>query len=71
MSRFYRWEDAIQLKEIAMEIRDIRVEFGQPNAEVEEFLRLCSQRGSNIPGEPKLAKAFLDVILKNSNNKDV
>jgi hypothetical protein len=29
---------------------------------VERFLHYCSLRGANAPGEPKLAKAFLDEI---------
>jgi hypothetical protein len=64
VARYFRWEEADQLKEIAIEIRDLRAEFGQPNAEVDRFLHNCSLRGSNVPGEPKLAKAFLDEILR-------
>jgi hypothetical protein len=64
VARYFQWEEADQLKEIAIEIRDLRAEFGQPNAEVDRFLHNCSLRGSNVPGEPKLAKTFLDEILR-------
>jgi hypothetical protein len=47
---------------MALEIRDLRAEFGQPNTLAEGFLHYCSLRGSNVPGEPTLAKAFLDEI---------
>ncbi len=46
----------------------LRAEFGQPNAQVDRFLHYCSIRGSNVPGEPKLAKALLDEILKEKAN---
>ena len=63
-ARYFPWEEAEQLQEIAIEIRDLRAEFGQPNARVDRFLHYCSLRGSNVPGEPKLAKEFLDEILR-------
>jgi hypothetical protein len=58
------WKDGENLKEIARQIRALRGEFGQPNPLVERFLLYCSLRGPNVPGEPKLAKAFLDEIEK-------
>jgi hypothetical protein len=61
VARCFQWEEAGQLQEIAIEIRNLRAEFGQPNAQVDRFLHYCSLRGS-VPGEPKLAKAFLDEI---------
>jgi hypothetical protein len=63
VARYFQWEEAEKLKEIAIEIRDLRAEFGQPNAEVDRFLQNCSLRGSNVPGEPKLAKPLLAEIL--------
>ena len=62
LARYYEWEEATQVKEIAMEIRAIRAEFGQPNPLVERFLHYLSLRGANVPGEPKLARAFLNEI---------
>jgi len=41
VARYLQWEEAEQLKEIAIEIRDLRAEFGQPNAEVDGFLHNC------------------------------
>lgn len=58
------WKDGESLKEIAQQIRALRGEFGQRNPLVERFLHYCSLRGPNVPGEPKLAKAFLDGIQK-------
>src|SRR6059058_3070052 len=63
-----QWDEAEQLKEIANKIQELRAEFGQPNAQVDRFLHYCSIRGSNVPGEPKLAKALLDEILKEKAN---
>ena len=59
---YLHWEDAERLKEIALEIRGLRTEFGLANPIVERFLHYCSLRDSNIPGEPKLAKRFLEEI---------
>ena len=64
LARYYRWDEAERLKETALEIRGFRAEFGQPNKLAERFLHYCSLRGSNVPGEPKVAKAFLDEIRR-------
>ena len=40
----------------------MRMEFGRPNPLVERFFHYCSLRGAHAPGEPKLAKAFLNEI---------
>lgn len=63
-AKYLRWEAGQHLKEIALEIRVLRAEFGQPNPLVERFLHYCSLRGANIPGEPKLANAFLGEIQR-------
>jgi hypothetical protein len=57
--RYWVWPEAKRLKELAQEIRSIRMGFGQIDENCERFLQLCSLRGSNIPGEPKLAAEFL------------
>jgi hypothetical protein len=49
---------------MALEIRAFRPEFGQLNTPVERFLHYASLRGSNVPGEPKIAKTFLDEIRR-------
>jgi hypothetical protein len=56
------WREAEQLREIAKEIHEIRAEFGQPNETCERFLRLCSERGENLQGEPKRAMKFLSIL---------
>lgn len=61
-SRYLSWPVAEDLRRRAKQIHILRLEFGQPNSLVERFLHYCSMRGANVPGEPKLAKAFLDEI---------
>ena len=63
-AKYLRWEDGQHLKEMALEIRSLRAEFGRPNPLVERFFHYCSLRGGNVPGEPKLARAFLDEIQR-------
>ena len=63
-AKFLHCENGKRLREIAHQIRDLRAEFGRSNPLVERFLHYCSLRGPNVPGEPKLAKAFLDQIEK-------
>lgn len=63
-AKYLHWEDGECLKEIALQIRALRAEFGQPDRLVERFLHFCSLRGANVPGEPKLAKAFLEEIRR-------
>jgi hypothetical protein len=59
---FLHWDEATRLKEIAEEIHEIRAEFGQPNETCERFLKLCSEHGQNLPGEPKRAAKFLSLL---------
>jgi hypothetical protein len=63
--RYWVWPEAKRLKELALEIKSIRQEFGQANENCERFLRTCSLCGSNVPGEPRLATAFLADIDRN------
>lgn len=60
--RYLQWDEGQYLREIARQIHVLREEFGQPNPLVELFLDYCSLRGSNVPGEPKLAQSLLDRI---------
>jgi len=62
--RYLAWEDADRLAQMALEIRHLRSEFGQPSPLVERFFDYVSLRGANVPGEPKLAKAFLEEIRR-------
>jgi len=61
-SKYLHWSEAEQLKNIAHEIRSIRLGFGDSNSQVERSLHYCSLRGANVPGEPKLAQALLDEV---------
>lgn len=61
-SKYLFWSEAEQLKNIAVEIQCIRKEFGESNPKVERFLHHCSLRGSNLPGEPRLAQSLLDEL---------
>ena len=63
-SSYFFWAEAEQLKTIASEIRSIRQDFGESNPDVERFMHYCSLRGSNVPGEPRLAQALLTELGK-------
>jgi hypothetical protein len=57
--RYWAWPEAKRLKDLALEIKSLRHEFGRANELCDRSIQLCSLRGSNVPGEPKLAAAFL------------
>jgi len=57
--RYWAWPEAKRLKDLALEIKSLRHEFGRANELCDQFIQLFSLRGSNVPGEPKLAAAFL------------
>jgi hypothetical protein len=61
------WYEGEQLKSIAAEIRSIRQDFGEQNPDVERFLHHCSLRGSNLPGEPRLAQSLLEELESGSS----
>ena len=63
--RYLVWPEARRLRDLAQEIRLVRLEFGEANEDCDRFLELCSLRGSNVPGEPKLAAAFLSGMGQN------
>jgi hypothetical protein len=60
--KYSDWPEARRLNDLAREIDSRRRDFGNPNQICERFLQLCSLRGSNVQGEPKLAAKFLDAI---------
>lgn len=62
--RYWGWPEAKRLKNLAQEIMFLRLEFGQTNERCERFIQLCSLRGPNVPGEPKLAAEFLADLSK-------
>lgn len=62
--RYWGWPEAKRLKTLAHEIKSLRLEFGQTEEHCERFIQLCSLRGPNVPGEPKLAAEFLAALSK-------
>ena len=56
------WPEAAQLRELAFALQSILAQDGIANPLIEQFLDLCSMHGENDPGEPRLARAFLDHI---------
>jgi hypothetical protein len=66
-SKYLFWSEAERLKSMAGEIRSIRYDFGESNVNVERFLHYCSLRGSNVPGEPRLAQTLLDELESGSS----
>jgi hypothetical protein len=42
LARYYQWDEAERVKEMAREIRTCRAEFGQPNTLAERFLYYSS-----------------------------
>ena len=60
--RYLKWPEADRLKGMVEEIRALRLEFGMPNELCERFAYYHSLRGPNVPGEPKLARQFLDEL---------
>ena len=57
--RYWNWPEARRVVEMAEEIRALRSEAGELSNLAERLLYFRSLRGSNVPGEPKLAKKFL------------
>jgi hypothetical protein len=62
VARYLRWPEAEQLRELAFALQSILAQSGESDPLVEQFLDLCSMHGESNPGEPKLARAFLDHI---------
>jgi hypothetical protein len=56
------WPAAARLRELAFALQSILAQNEEADALCEQFLDLCSIHGENDPGEPKLARAFLNEI---------
>lgn len=56
------WPEADELKLIAGEIKALTSEFGQSHPLAEKLFEYCAMRGSNVKGEPKLARQFLTEL---------
>lgn len=58
------WPEAARLRELALGLQSVFAQQERQNALCEEFLDLCTIHGESDPGEPKLARAFLERIEK-------
>ena len=56
------WPEAARLRELALALQNIFAQQEQRNALCDEFLDLCSMHGESHPGEPRLARLFLNRI---------
>jgi len=56
------WPEAARLRELAFALQAILAQSGEQDALCDQFLDLCSIHGENDPGEPRLARAFLQEI---------
>lgn len=60
--RYFEWPEAEELTRNAHEIQSLKAQFGHSNDFSERFLHYCEMRGPQVPGEPKLARQFLEEI---------
>jgi hypothetical protein len=56
------WPAAARLRELAFALQAILNQAGERNSLCDEFLDLCTIHGENNPGEPRLARIFLERI---------
>jgi len=60
------WPEAAQLRELAFALQAIHAQDNESSPLVEHFLDLCTMHGESNPGEPRLARNFLDHIAAES-----
>jgi hypothetical protein len=58
------WPEAARLRELALALQGIFAQSEEQNPLCDEFLDLCTIHGESDPGEPRLARAFLQRIEK-------
>ncbi len=56
------WPEAAQLRHLAFALQALLAQQEESNPLCDQFLDLCSIHGENDPGEPRLARAFLQEI---------
>jgi hypothetical protein len=56
------WPEAAQLRHLAFALQAILAQQEESNPLCDQFLDLCSIHGESDPGEPRLARAFLNEI---------
>ena len=62
IARYRAWPEAARLRELAFALQSILAQSGASDPLCDQFLDLCSIHGENDPGEPKLARGFLNQI---------
>jgi hypothetical protein len=67
--RYWNWPEAQHVIEMAEQIQALRSEAGESNSLAERLLYFRSLRGSNVPGEPKLAKKLLEEAGKSPETR--
>lgn len=60
--KYRPWPEAARLRELAFALQSILAQSEETDFLCDQFLDLCSIHGENDPGEPKLARAFLNEI---------
>jgi hypothetical protein len=58
------WPEAAQLRHLAFALQAILAQQEESSALCDQFLDLCSIHGESDPGEPRLARAFLNEIAQ-------
>jgi hypothetical protein len=66
VAKYRAWPEAARLRELAFAVQAILAQSGESDALCDQFLDLCSIHGENDPGEPRLARAFLNEIAGGS-----
>ena len=56
------WLEAEQLRALALGLQQLFAQHERDNPLADEFLDLCTIHGESNPGEPRLARAFLNRI---------
>jgi hypothetical protein len=56
------WPEAAQLRQLAFALQAILAQSEESDPLCDQFLDLCSIHGESDPGEPRLARAFLNEI---------
>jgi hypothetical protein len=62
VTEYRAWPEAARLRELAFALQSILAQSGESDLLCDQFLDLCSIHGENDPGEPRLARAFLNEI---------
>jgi hypothetical protein len=60
------WPEAARLRELAFALQGILAQSDESDPLCDQFLDLCSIHGESDPGEPRLARAFLNEIAGGS-----